>query len=200
MSRPARFRGSRWAQAVVVGVSGDAGSRAAIALAAREARYRRAPLIAVQAYGGECLLKAAGAGPVAALSPAEDERIDAETRLRRAVRDALGDLADGVELRTVLGLAGGRLVETAGRVNAQLIVLSTRSRGSRLLGTVSQYVLRKAPCPVLVVPAGSGAEPQDTPEASRGRHPAGDCRAPRRKEETGSSARRASIVTSSRSS
>ena len=24
-----------------------------------------------------------------------------------------------------------------------------------LLGTVSQYVLRKAPCPVLVVPAGS---------------------------------------------
>ena len=26
-----------------------------------------------------------------------------------------------------------------------------------LLGTVSQYVLRKAPCPVLVVPAGSPA-------------------------------------------
>jgi nucleotide-binding universal stress UspA family protein len=26
-----------------------------------------------------------------------------------------------------------------------------------MLGTVSQYVLRNAPCPVLVVPAGSGA-------------------------------------------
>jgi nucleotide-binding universal stress UspA family protein len=28
---------------------------------------------------------------------------------------------------------------------------------SMLLGTVSQYVLRKAPCPVLIVPAGASA-------------------------------------------
>jgi len=31
---------------------------------------------------------------------------------------------------------------------------AARYRGTRLLGTVSQYVLRQAPCPVLVVPAG----------------------------------------------
>jgi nucleotide-binding universal stress UspA family protein len=53
---------------------------------------------------------------------------------------------------TVLGLAGRKIVETAQRINAQLIVLATRGSPS-LLGTVSQYVLRKAPCPVLVVPA-----------------------------------------------
>ena len=53
--------------------------------------------------------------------------------------------------------AGRKIVETANKVNAQLIVLATRGSTSMLLGTVSQYVLRKAPCPVLVVPAGPGA-------------------------------------------
>jgi nucleotide-binding universal stress UspA family protein len=35
---------------VVVGVDGSGGSRAAIRLAAQEARYRSAPLVAVMAY------------------------------------------------------------------------------------------------------------------------------------------------------
>jgi nucleotide-binding universal stress UspA family protein len=143
--------------AVVVGVDDSDGSREAIVLAAREARYRDAPLIAVQAYSGERSL----AGPLARkesiVRTDEDERIDAEQKLRHAVRDALGDLADGVEVRAVLGLAGRRIVEVAHKVNAQLIVLTTRGSTSMLLGTVSQYVLRKAPCPVLVVPAGSAA-------------------------------------------
>ena len=45
---------------VVVGVDGTAASRAAIRIAAQEARYRRAPLIAVMAYGGH---RAVGARP-----------------------------------------------------------------------------------------------------------------------------------------
>ena len=43
-------------------------------------------------------------------------------------------------------------MDTARKVNAQLIVLAGRGSTSMLLGTVSQFVLRKAPCPVLVVP------------------------------------------------
>jgi nucleotide-binding universal stress UspA family protein len=143
-------------KAVVVGVDGSDASRVAIALAAREAGYRGAPLIAVQAYSGERTLGAPAARPLS-LRTAEDERIDAEVSLRQAVRDVLGDQADGVEIRTILGLAGRKIVETASKVNAQLIVLATRGSTSMLLGTVSLYVLRKAPCPVLVVPAGSGA-------------------------------------------
>ncbi|MBO0817978.1 MAG: universal stress protein, partial [Actinobacteria bacterium] len=81
-----------------------------------------------------------------------DERLAAETALRDAVADALGDEAGRVELRTTLGLAGRNLVDTARKVNAQLIVLAGRGSTSMLLGTVSQYVLRRAPCPVLVVP------------------------------------------------
>jgi len=113
---------------IVVGVDGTGRSRATIQAAAQEARCRDATLIAVMAYSAE---RAAG-----------------------MPGDALGDDACQVELRTALGLAGRNLVDTARRVNAQLIVLAGRGSTSMLLGTVSQYVLRRAPCPVLVVPEG----------------------------------------------
>jgi nucleotide-binding universal stress UspA family protein len=130
---------------------GVAQSRATIQAAAHEARCRDATLIAVMAYSTERPLGMA-ARPVATLAVASDERLTAETALRDAVADALGDEAGRVELRTALGLAGWNLVDTARKVNAQLIVLAGRGSTSMLLGTVSQYVLRRAPCPVLVVP------------------------------------------------
>jgi nucleotide-binding universal stress UspA family protein len=137
---------------VVVGVDGVGMSLATIQAAAQEARCRDATLIAVMAYSSERPLGAPAARPVATLRTAGDERLAAETALRDAVSAALGDEADRVELRTALGLAGRNLVDTARKVNAQLIVLAGRGSTSMLLGTVSQYVLRRAPCPVLVVP------------------------------------------------
>jgi nucleotide-binding universal stress UspA family protein len=141
---------------VVVGVDGTAASRAAIRIAAQEARYRRAPLIAVMAYSGQRAL-GASAGQPAAPGPGGDERGAAESSLRDLITEALGNQADHVELLVVAGTAGRQIVEAAREVRAQLIVLATRGSMSMLLGTVSQYVLRKAPCPVLVVPAGAGA-------------------------------------------
>jgi nucleotide-binding universal stress UspA family protein len=152
---------------VLVGIDGSASSRSAIRLAVEEAGYRGAELIAVMAYSGECALRAPGGGPVSGLRTADDERGVAEAALRDTVADALGDQAAKVQLRTVLGLAGRNLIETAQDVNAQLIVLASRGSASMLLGTVSQYVLRKAPCPVLVVP-----EPMVTaPPAAAGHSP-----------------------------
>lgn len=158
MSQPAgRERDARpaapAAAAVLVGVDGSDASRAAIELAAREAHYRDAPLIVVQAYSGERPFGAPAALPIATLRSPEDERAETESSLRDAVREALGEEAARVEVVAVLGLAGRKIVETAHKVNAQLIVLATQGSASLLLGTVSQYVLRKAPCPVLIVPA-----------------------------------------------
>jgi nucleotide-binding universal stress UspA family protein len=136
---------------VVVGVQGGAGSSSAIKAAAQEAQYRAAPLIAVMAYSGEHAVVPT-AQPVAPLRSVSEERLATESALRDAVFGALGDDADKVELRAVLGLAGRNLIDTARKVNAQLIVLASRGSTSMLLGTVNQYVLRKAPCPVLVVP------------------------------------------------
>jgi nucleotide-binding universal stress UspA family protein len=139
---------------VVVGVDGSAGSQAAIRLAETEARYRAAPLLAVMAYSGERPLGAPAVRPVSTLRTAADERATTEAMLLDIVRDALGGRADQVTCRSVSGLPGRALVSVAREADAQLIVLAARGDAAvaRVLGAVSQHVLRNAPCPVLVVP------------------------------------------------
>jgi len=135
---------------VVVGIKETGKHRAALQLAAREARYRDATLIAIVAYGSNPALGAPGGRPVA-VSRSADEAA-AETALQYALADALGDQAATVERRAVAGPAGRNLVEVAQSAGAQLLVLSGGGTASVLPGTTSQYVLRKAPCPVLIVP------------------------------------------------
>jgi nucleotide-binding universal stress UspA family protein len=142
---------------VIVSIDGSAGTIAAIQLAAREARYRDCPLVAVTSYSGENARTAPAVlpAPLATSQFMPEEEAAAETMLRDAVDEALGDEAIKVERRVVRGLAGRRFVEAARDAHAELIVLAARGSMSFLLGAVSQYVLRHAPCPVLVVPDGS---------------------------------------------
>jgi nucleotide-binding universal stress UspA family protein len=139
---------------VVVGVDGSAGSQAAIRLAAQEARYRTASLLAVMAYSGERALGAPAVRPVSTLRTAADDRATTEAMLQDLVRDALGGQPDGVTCRAMPGPPGRALVTVAHESDAQLIVLAARggTAVARVLGAVSQHVLRNAPCPVLVVP------------------------------------------------
>jgi nucleotide-binding universal stress UspA family protein len=136
---------------VLVGVKRSPDSRAAIRLAAQEARYRDATLIAVMAYPAERGWSPAVKPGAQRLTRADDRAV-AENLLREAVSDALGNAAERVEHRVVADLPGRALVHAAQTVNAQLIVLAARHGIARVLGTVSQYVLRNAPCPVLTVP------------------------------------------------
>jgi nucleotide-binding universal stress UspA family protein len=138
---------------VVVGVDGSGKSRAALQAAVQEAEYRKAPVVAVMAYTVQPPAGALAGRPLAT-TRAPDERAVVESKLRSEVETALGEAAKDVELRTVSGLAGRGLMETARQVGAQLVVLATRDSLTSILGTVSEYVLRNAPCPVLVVPAG----------------------------------------------
>jgi nucleotide-binding universal stress UspA family protein len=75
------------------------------------------------------------------------------------VKAALGPDDGRIESRVEAGAPGRVLVDTARTLDAVMVVLSTRKEHtpSRLLGAVSQYVLRNAPCPVLVVPEASKA-------------------------------------------
>jgi nucleotide-binding universal stress UspA family protein len=136
---------------VLVGVRRSADSRTAIRLAAQEARYRDTTLIAVMAYPAERGWSPAVRPGAQRLSRADDRTV-AEDLLREAVAEALGDAADRVDQRVVADLPGRALVFAAQTANAQLIVLAARQGMSKVLGTVSQYVLRNAPCPVLTVP------------------------------------------------
>ena len=137
---------------VVVAVQDRAGARAAIRAAAQEAAFRQAKLIAVTAYSTDGLVAAPAARPAGALRTAGEQRAHAEDVLRDATLDALGAEAAQVELRVVQGLPARSLVEAARTLGAELLVVG--SHGERVMAWLlgSQYVLRNAPCPVLMVP------------------------------------------------
>jgi nucleotide-binding universal stress UspA family protein len=137
---------------VLVGVPGPGWSRAAIQEAARQARFRGTKLVAVAVYSAEHSTAAPAARPAARVPSASEERDAAESVLQSAVLDALGPDAGQVELRVMQGPPGRSLVEAAQLLGAELLVIASRGDGaiSWLLG--SQYVLRNAPCPVLIVP------------------------------------------------
>ena len=81
-----------------------------------------------------------------AAARAEGEAILAETVA------ALG--TDQVTTRLVEGNAGSAVCDLASELRADAIVIGTRGRGGvkrALLGSVSDYVVRNAPCPVVVV-------------------------------------------------
>jgi nucleotide-binding universal stress UspA family protein len=138
---------------VVVGVDGLPESVTAIRLARQEAACRGAGLTAVMAYTSDSALGTPAVRPISMPSAPDEQRAAAESLLRQVVIDALGT-ADGVELRVVAGIPGRVLVHVARTLDADMLVLATRKEHApaRLLGAVSQYVLRNAPCPVLVVP------------------------------------------------
>src|ERR1700685_2633411 len=135
---------------VVVGVDSSAPSRAALRLAAQEARWRQVPLVAVTAY--EAPLGPVGGYPIAAKYAEGEQRATAEAALRATVDDELGDQAGQADLRISEGLAGRVIIEAAREAKAELIVLAARPGRTVVPGTVSQYVLLKARCPVAVVP------------------------------------------------
>lgn len=140
---------------VVVAVDGSAESWKAIRLAWQEASYRQAALVAVTAYRTERPIGAPPViRPVLPAHTAEEDREIAESGLREAVREALGDDAAKVELCVIPGVAGRAIIEAARKARAQLIVLATRAGISMLPGTISQHVLRNAHCPVMIIPAG----------------------------------------------
>lgn len=146
---------------VVVGVDNSPASRAALELAAQEARWRQAPLVAVSAFEPP-LGTAVGGYPAAAMHTEGERKATAESELRAAVDETLGGQGIQADLRVSAGLAGRVIIETARQTNAQLVVLAAHPARSVLPGTVSQYVLLKARCPVTIVPAEDKEDEQDS--------------------------------------
>jgi nucleotide-binding universal stress UspA family protein len=73
-----------------------------------------------------------------------------------AARPLFGDAA--VEGRVLLGSPGAAICDLAAELGADAIVMGSRGRGGMkraLLGSVSDHVLRNAPCAVVITPAES---------------------------------------------
>jgi nucleotide-binding universal stress UspA family protein len=96
----------------------------------------------------------------AELSPAEyDERVaqateDAASAITAAQRE-LG--IAGAEVRVLHGDPGPAVCQLASELSARAIVVGSRGRGGlkrALLGSVSDHIVRNAPCSVIVTPIG----------------------------------------------
>ena len=125
---------------ILVGADFAPASQHALDWAAEEAARNEAPLIPafVRPPLGE---------PLAGATTAEDLDRDIELRLR-----ARTPAGKDVQPRVLVGSPGEELVELAHRED--LLVVGSRGRSGLagwLLGSTSSYVVRHAPCPVVVV-------------------------------------------------
>lgn len=136
---------------VAVAVDGSADSAVAARVACYEARARGCRVVAVNTWALEVVdgfvVTESDEAEFAAIQ--ERQRQVAEKSLASARRD-YPDVEIAVEV--VHGRASGTLIERTGQVD--LLVLGSRGLGGfsgKLLGSVSQRVLRGAACPVIIV-------------------------------------------------
>jgi nucleotide-binding universal stress UspA family protein len=98
-------------------------------------------------------------------SPEEYDRLNAERRVEgdATVAQTAQSLGLGaVRTEVLVGDSGPAICDFAQGVGASVIVIGSRGRGGfkrALLGSVSDYVVRNAPCPVLVTGDTGGDSP-----------------------------------------
>ena len=91
------------------------------------------------------------------ITPYHDMVEDNRRLLDQFLSDHFADCIDLVEVRQVVefGASAKNIIETAEREKVDLIVMSTHGRTGldhMILGSVTEKVVARAPCPVLVVP------------------------------------------------
>jgi nucleotide-binding universal stress UspA family protein len=103
------------------------------------------------------------AGPVSTVEELESERRATLEVAEAALDEIRAELGrDQITTRIIEGSAGPELCRLASETSAKAIVVGTRGRGAlkrAVLGSVSDYVVRNAPCPVVVIGDDSAANP-----------------------------------------
>ncbi|HEX7107587.1 MAG TPA: universal stress protein [Acidothermaceae bacterium] len=132
---------------IVVGVDGSAGSKAALAWAAGQARLLGCPLEAVITWD-----------PVATpwtpypLDLVNDMRIEHDKVLNETIDEVLGaDRGVDVRARVIEGSPGRVLVKVAETASLLVVGRHGRHEWTGRLGSVSTYCVHHAACPVVVV-------------------------------------------------
>jgi nucleotide-binding universal stress UspA family protein len=100
----------------------------------------------------------AGAAPDAHMVPSAGVLPTDHDALRQEMRqflEASSTPQDGVDLLVREGPSAGEIVRQAELLRPDLLVMSTHGRSGLtrlILGSVTEHVLREAPCPILIVP------------------------------------------------
>ncbi|WP_051899089.1 universal stress protein [Sciscionella sediminilitoris] len=155
---------------IIVGIDGSQYSLAALHWALPEARRRACPIRAVLVWRMAQFLSS-GPPDLGGLPAMREERPDPiyRQRLEDTVAATDGD-RDGSPVSTEL--LQGKPAETlvSASAHAQLLVLGSHGRGrlaDALVGSVAQYCVRHAHCPVVLIPSGSATaeNPGEAPDA-----------------------------------
>jgi nucleotide-binding universal stress UspA family protein len=143
--------------AVVVGVDGSEGSRAALRWSALEAHRRQLPLRIVAAAGLDAVMQAAAS---------ESFYSYLSAYLESWVNDVVNDAADlarqtaPVEPQTAVYLTEAAVIALQGEAeSAGLLVVGARGQGGAIasrLGSTAIVLTQQASCPVVVVPSAFG--------------------------------------------
>jgi nucleotide-binding universal stress UspA family protein len=140
---------------IIVGADGSAEAGRAVQWAAEQASVERRPLVVVTAVQSMVPM-AAPLGGVA--TGAADVLIESGTAIAAEAAALAQRHRPGITVETLVAVGEARevLVETS--AGAQLLVLGSRGRGtirSKLLGSVSASVSKRAQCPVVVCRPGT---------------------------------------------
>lgn len=118
---------------------------------------------AMEGLDHAAVLGSGHAGPVMTESEAEQAHLaavdQADALLARVAAEL--DLPDAARHR-IEGAPGPAICDLASELGAAAIVIGSRGRGGlrrMVLGSVSDHVVRNAPCPVIVVPARATEDP-----------------------------------------
>ena len=138
---------------IAVAVDGSADSVVAARVACHEARVRGAKVVAINTWGVEVVdgfvVTESDEEQYAAIKARQTEAVE------RALTSARQDYPEvEIEVQIVHGPVVKSLIEAS--TSADLLVLGSRGRGGfvgKLLGSVSQKVLRASSCPVIIAKA-----------------------------------------------
>jgi nucleotide-binding universal stress UspA family protein len=144
---------------IVVGIDGSANARTALVWAAGEAAARHAPLTVLTVHE---ISHSLWSGRAVVLSADEDQLASAKAAATELTDKAISEIGEAkpatVTVRAVNGFAADELLAAAN--GADMLVLGARggAQASGLaahspIGSVSNKVLHRATCPVVVIPA-----------------------------------------------
>jgi nucleotide-binding universal stress UspA family protein/nitroimidazol reductase NimA-like FMN-containing flavoprotein (pyridoxamine 5'-phosphate oxidase superfamily) len=151
---------------VVVGVDASPAAQAALAWAVEEARFRHCAIHVVHAWQFPA---ETAAGSMTALVPAGEMKGWAE----EVLDDALAAVGVGDDVPVIREACDGAATAVLARAcqGAELLVIGTRGHRrltGLFLGSVSQYLVVHARCPVLVVHVPQGGHEPGEPDGSGG--------------------------------
>ncbi len=155
-------------QTIGVAYDGSAEAESALGLAAELAPAAGASLeLVAVADPDEPLAAAPGTEEWPVLVATEEGRQKARAQLREAVESVAAELPPALDVRTRLSEGDPRFALVEASRDLDLLVIGSRGYGPLkrvLLGAVSSAVVRRAACPVIVMPRSVTEAPQEVAE------------------------------------